>query len=101
MVRLAGFCENKFSGNITLELFCIQPITIYPSMRIGQIYYITTVGKIINLYDKKEDAKYNNHSNKPIKSMMWKTFQQDAIRTGQAKRDWAEDAGIPNLPEQE
>lgn len=75
----AGFGDVGFKGHITLELFCVQPIKIYPNMRIGQIYYQTVEGMVINPYNKKEDAKYNNDTPMPMKSQMFKTIQQDEL----------------------
>lgn len=37
----AGFGDVGFSGYWTLEIFCIQPIRIYPNAQICQIYYHT------------------------------------------------------------
>jgi dCTP deaminase len=35
----AGFGDVGFCGYWTLELFCVQPIRIYPDVEICQIYY--------------------------------------------------------------
>jgi len=44
----AGFGDIGFSGFWTLEIFCIQPVKIYPDIEICQIYYHTIEGD----YDK-------------------------------------------------
>ena len=35
----AGFGDVGFAGYWTLEIFCVQPIRIYPNVEICQIYY--------------------------------------------------------------
>ena len=35
----AGFGDVGFKGYWTLEIFCVQPIVIYPDVQICQIYY--------------------------------------------------------------
>ena len=35
----AGFGDVGFAGYWTLEIFCVQPIRIYPGVEICQIYY--------------------------------------------------------------
>lgn len=40
----AGFGDNGFKGYWTLEIFVIEPVKIYPNMRIGQLYYHTLLG---------------------------------------------------------
>ncbi len=41
----AGFGDVGFSGFWTLEMFCVQPIRIYPGVEICQIFYHTIEGK--------------------------------------------------------
>lgn len=81
----SGFGDVGFKGHITLELTCVQPIMIYPGMKVGQIYYQTVDGMVINPYNKKVDAKYNNDSPVPMPSQMWRNFKQDEI-TSKIKR---------------
>lgn len=40
----AGFGDNGFKGYWTLEIFVVQPVKVYPGMRIGQLYYHTLEG---------------------------------------------------------
>ena len=40
----AGFGDVGFAGYWTLEIFCIQPIRIYPNAEICQIYYLSIEG---------------------------------------------------------
>ena len=66
----ARFGDVGFNGTWTLELFCVQPVRIYPGIEICQIYYHTIEGDY-DLYNKKY------HNNKGIlPSMMYKDFQE-------------------------
>ena len=49
----AGFGDIGFCGNWTLEISVIEPLIIYPNMRIAQIYYHTVEGEIEKTYDGK------------------------------------------------
>ena len=66
----AGFGDVGFAGYWTLEIFCIQPIRIYPNVEICQIYYHDIHGD----YDPYDSGKYQNNSGiQP--SMMYKDFE--------------------------
>ncbi|MDR0947670.1 MAG: dCTP deaminase [Ruminococcus sp.] len=65
----AGFGDVGFAGYWTLEMFCIQPIKIYPNVDICQIYYHTIEGE----YDLYRGGKYQNNTGiQP--SLMFKDF---------------------------
>lgn len=65
----AGFGDVGFSGFWTLEIFCVQPIRIYPNVEICQIFYHTIEGD----YSLYKSGKYQN--NKGIQpSLMYKDF---------------------------
>lgn len=49
----AGFGDVGFDGAWTLEIFCLQPVRIYPEMEIGQIYYHSIAGEILAKYHGK------------------------------------------------
>ncbi|MDL2225247.1 dCTP deaminase [Eubacteriales bacterium OttesenSCG-928-M02] len=53
----AGFGDVGFRGYWTLEIFCIQPIRIYPGVQICQIYYHTLLGE----YDSYTGGKYQDN----------------------------------------
>lgn len=53
----AGFGDVGFSGYWTLEIFCVQPIRIYPGVQICQIYYHAIEGE----YEKYQSGKYQNN----------------------------------------
>lgn len=65
----AGFGDVGFNGYWTLELYCVQPVRIYPFVDICQIYYHTIDGE----FDLYKSGKYNDNSAiQP--SMMYKDF---------------------------
>ncbi|MFW5980047.1 MAG: dCTP deaminase [Halanaerobiales bacterium] len=65
----AGFGDIGFSGYWTLEIFCIQPVKVYPDVEICQIYYHEIEGN----YDKYNSEKYQY--NKGIQSsQLYKEF---------------------------
>lgn len=67
----AGFGDVGFSGYWTLEIFCVQPIRIYPEVEICQIYYHSIEGD----YEKYCSGKYQN--NKGIQpSLLFKDFKK-------------------------
>lgn len=66
----AGFGDVGFAGYWTLEIFCIQPIRIYPNTEICQIYYHSILGD----YEPYHSGKYqNNHDIQP--SLMYRDFE--------------------------
>jgi dCTP deaminase len=65
----AGFGDVGFDGFWTLEIFCVQPIRIYPNVEICQIYYHSIDGE----YELYESNKYQH--NKEIQpSLLYKDF---------------------------
>ena len=68
----AGFGDVGFKGYWTLEIFCVQPIKIYPSVEICQIFYHSVEGDV----DPYKSGKYQG--NKDIRtSMLYKDFKKD------------------------
>lgn len=66
----AGFGDVGFAGYWTLEMFCTQPIVIYPGVEICQIYYHTIEGD----YDPYQSGKYqNNDGIQP--SLLYREFE--------------------------
>lgn len=66
----AGFGDVGFKGYWTLEIFCVQPIKIYPGVEICQIYYHSVEGD----YDQYRSGKYqNNEGVQP--SLLYKDFE--------------------------
>jgi len=68
----AGKGDVGFCNTWTLEISCVHPVRIYAGMPIGQLIYFMVEGDIENYYNKKAGAKYNQKTNKPVESMMWK-----------------------------
>lgn len=52
----AGFGDLGFHGIWNLQISSIIPVTIYPYMRMAQVYFFTLVGDIAKLYN----GKYQN-----------------------------------------
>ncbi len=66
----AGFGDVGFSGYWTLEMFCVQPIRIYPGVEICQIFYHTIEGE----HENYSSGKYqNNQGIQP--SLLYKDFE--------------------------
>lgn len=66
----AGFGDVGFAGYWTLEIYCIQPIRIYPDIEICQIYYHSIEGD----YNKYSNGKYQNNAGiQP--SLLYKDFE--------------------------
>jgi dCTP deaminase len=53
----AGFGDIGFAGFWTLEIFCVQPIRIYPGVEICQIYYHDINGE----FEPYKSGKYQNN----------------------------------------
>jgi dCTP deaminase len=68
----AGKGDVGFCNHWTLEISCSQKVRVYAGMPIGQLIYFMVEGDIKNYYNKKANAKYNELSDKPVESMMWK-----------------------------
>jgi len=68
----AGKGDVGFCNTWTLEISCVHPVRIYAGMPIGQLIYFKVDGEIENYYNKKANAKYNQKTDKPVESMMWK-----------------------------
>lgn len=66
----AGFGDIGFRGYWTLEIFCVQPIIIYPFVEICQIYYHDVKGA----FESYKTGKYqNNEGIQP--SMLYQDFE--------------------------
>ena len=68
----AGKGDVGFCNTWTLEISCTQPVRVYPGMPIGQLIYFQVEGDIEHYYNHKANAKYNQRTDKPVESMMWK-----------------------------
>lgn len=68
----AGFGDVGFRGFWTLEIFCVQPVKIYPGVEICQIFYHSIEGDYVHYMSNKYQ---NNKGVQP--SMMYKDFQKN------------------------
>jgi dCTP deaminase len=68
----AGKGDVGFCNYWTLEISVKKPVRVYAGMPVGQLIYFETKGDVINPYNKKASAKYNNVTALPVESMMWK-----------------------------
>lgn len=66
----AGFGDVGFAGYWTLEMFCIQPIKLYPEVEICQIFYHTIEGDFVPYASKKYQ-----HNTGIQASMLYKDFE--------------------------
>lgn len=67
----AGFGDVGFAGYWTLEIFCVQPIRIYPNVEICQIYYHDIQGD----YEPYQSGKYQNNTGiQP--SLLYRDFEK-------------------------
>lgn len=68
----AGKGDVGFCNYWTLEISVKKPVRVYFGMPIGQLIYFQTKGEVINPYNTKLSAKYNQVQPIPVESMMWK-----------------------------
>ena len=67
----AGFGDVGFAGYWTLEIFCVQPVHIYPNVEICQIYYHDIHGE----YEPYHSGKYQNNTGiQP--SLLYRDFEE-------------------------
>ena len=77
----AGFGDVGFESNWTLELTVVQPLRIYPNVRIAQVSFHTTAGER-QLYT----GKYTDQEDGPVSSRM-----HDDRPPGRARDDSQQD----------
>lgn len=70
----AGKGDVGFCNYWTLEISVKKPVRVYAGMPIGQLIYFAVEGNIINPYNSKASAKYNERLPRPVESMMFKNF---------------------------
>jgi len=68
----AGKGDVGFCNTWTLEISVCQPVRVYAGMPIGQLIFFETRGEVATKYNVKSNAKYNQRTEKPVESMMWK-----------------------------
>ena len=65
----ADLIDIGFKGNLTFQLHAVQPLRIYKDMKIGQVMFWKSLGKI-----KLYNGKYQNSCG-PQESQVWKDFK--------------------------
>lgn len=70
----AGFGDDGFDGQWTLELVAKHYIKIYPYMKIAQLAYHKSSEPPLRSYGAKKDAKYQGQKG-PTPSMYHKNFE--------------------------
>jgi dCTP deaminase len=68
----AGKGDVGFCNTWTLEISVSMPVRVYAGMPIGQLIYFAVEGEVVNTYNTKASAKYNERTVRPVESMMWK-----------------------------
>lgn len=68
----AGKGDVGFCNTWTLEISVSKKVRVYAGMPIGQLIFFTVQGEILNYYNRKQNAKYTQRTDKPVESMMWK-----------------------------
>ena len=68
----AGKGDVGFCNHWTLEISVSMPVRVYAGMPIGQLIYFMVQGDVNTLYNRKPNAKYNDRTDRPVESMMWK-----------------------------
>ena len=74
----AGKGDIGFCNTWTLEISVKQPVRVYHGMPIGQLIYFEVSGTVGTSYNAKATAKYNQRTDRPVESMMWKNFQKQS-----------------------
>lgn len=72
----AGKGDVGFCNHWTMELSCIQPVTIYAGMPIAQLIYHKISKKPAIFYGIKKSAKYADPDPKPQESRMYLNFKK-------------------------
>ena len=68
----AGKGDVGFCNHWTLEISVSMPVRVYRLMPVGQLIYFTVQGDVNTFYNRKLNAKYNDRTDRPVESMMWK-----------------------------
>lgn len=85
----AGYVDNGFDGQVTLELAAVKRVRVYPGMRIAQIRYHEVNGGIL-LYKGNYQGQT---ATGPVPSHAWKQFLDDNNKE-EEPREWPEELGF-------
>ena len=72
-----------FSGYLTLEMFAVQPVRVYPGVGICQIFYHTLTGDVTEYASEKYQ---NNWDIQP--SLLFKELDPTGVHDPQLKLDF-------------
>jgi dCTP deaminase len=74
----AGRGDSGFCNHWTMEISVVQPVRVFPGMKIAQLTYHAIDGLVERPYDRRVDSKYQHVGGDPLPqpSRMWKNFQQ-------------------------
>ena len=72
----AGYGDPGFDGQYTLEVVCVQPVKLYPGMKIAQMRFHTLVGKSLS-YKKTGHYKGKKGAQGAVTSMSYKQFGEN------------------------
>lgn len=67
----AGFGDIGFCGNWTVEISVVEPVIIYPGMRIGQIYWHKPDGEVLKRYNGKYQGQTNATPSRLFQDREW------------------------------
>ena len=72
----AGRGDVGFCNHWTMEIWVIQPVRVYPNIRIGQLTYHSVLGDVSRRYATKPGTTYGALSCDPLPqpSLLWKSF---------------------------
>ncbi len=68
----AGFGDIGYRGNWTLAITCTNPVRIYHSQKVAQIYYLKPHGKILRLYHGKYQNAIGTLLSRSLLDFVWK-----------------------------
>ncbi len=72
----AGKGDVGFCNFWTLEISVKKPVRVYAGMPIGQLIYFGVLGTVMTPYNTKPSAKYNERTQAPVESQMFKNFRE-------------------------
>lgn len=75
----AGRGDVGFCNHWTMEIWVIQPVRIYPDIRIGQLTYHSVCGDVTRNYATKPGTTYGTLARDPLPqpSRLWRSFPEN------------------------
>lgn len=73
----AGRGDVGFCNHWTMEIWVVQPVRVYPNVRIGQLTYHTVYGEVSRSYATKSGTTYGALARDPLPqpSRLWRTLR--------------------------